>query len=96
MDATIYESLLPGWPVGELGVAITARGVLLRAGLSPRRRKMAIRWALTELSLRESTGQLEPCSAPLQSGAANVKPSCCRDLNREDNAELVKEREHIG
>lgn len=90
MGATIYESLLPGWPAGALGVAITSNGVLLRRGLSIERRAIALRWAISRLNLPNATSQSETYRPPLQSGTAHVEPGSSRDLDGQFKADLVK------
>lgn len=89
MRVPIFESAVGGWPAGELGVAVSREGVVVRQGLSDVAKRRAI---AVGVQLFDTFYQGLSSAPPLESGTSNVKPDCCGDLNRESCSKLVEER----
>lgn len=62
MSTPVFESLIPWWPVGELGVAVGRYqgkpSIVLRRGLSKRQRAMAMAWAEGEIRLERAAAAI--------------------------------------
>lgn len=84
MGTDVFVSLIPGWPTGEHGVAVTARGILVRDNLTATQFAEAISWGLTKIAILGATGDFEPCTLSLNRRAADVEPNGCGDLDGQE------------
>jgi hypothetical protein len=82
MAWAIYESLIPGWPAGDLGVAIGENHIVLREGLTEGQQRKALHWANSVID-GDLPEESEPSSAPLEGSSSDVEPSSGRHVSWE-------------
>lgn len=78
-DFEIRECLISGWPPGDLGVAVTRYGALLRAGLSEAQKERAIAWAYERWLARYSPGNLQSGAFPINGCSSDIEEGSCPD-----------------
>lgn len=76
----VLTSLIPGWPAGELGVAITRNGILLRLGLTADQQARALEWAWLELDCIDS--ERKSGIFTLDRSSSYIEPCCSMDFRR--------------
>lgn len=76
----MFISQLAGWPSGELGVAITRNGILLRRGLTAEQQATALEWAWLELECMDS--ERKSGIFTLDCSSSDVEPGSSRDFGR--------------
>lgn len=85
----LLESLIAGWPPGELGVAITSDGILLRGDIRGRRRAKALAWAKAALEIDDRLAERQSGTFPLDSSSSDVEPSSGLYARGQFNSHLV-------
>lgn len=77
IDFEVRECLISGWPPGELGVALTRYGALIRLGLDSQTRRRAIAWAYERWLSRYPSGDLKSGTLALNSSASDIEDHSC-------------------
>jgi hypothetical protein len=89
LNHRLLESLIDGWPSGELGVAITSAGILLRSDIRGKRRARALAWANAVLAIDDGPAQRQSGTFPLDGGSADVEPSSGLYARGQFNTDLI-------
>lgn len=96
MEPEIWESLLPGWPWGDMGVAVFERGILVRGGQTQAQRARAIAWGREAWALLDAPRGGVPDCAPLEGRPPSIEPHRSGHFCRQDEPERVEQSQRFG